>query len=414
MTPEEHTETNPEIAAYSSALDRAHELLEQGLPHEALAELNRLDPPQTDDGRELWPVLGIVKRSARAMMHFFDGELERGTAEFRAVLMEAPEAEEFEEIRAMARSWVLFMEKSPDLSEDEVASLHPSVLPFLSYQLALQDVASALTQAAGSMVLGDEAGYGAAMNLAGRAGERANAELPTARPFTEAVLGLGELEILTLRQQRDLESYEFHQVERTLHAIKRRASDLSSQMDSVEGFFVPLAWVHVMANSVAVVAEMTNRTAVLLRHLVSHSAGAQHLKELTAIAGGTREAGEALRDVRAPGFAEPLRQSLLTVASRLAVRANRLKSEIRPSRLAVLNITGLVSAVCFVAVTAALLLIGRVTDAQLDGTLVLSLSALFGLVGGFGYGALKFRGFLTSILFGRRGDEDAAGQAQND
>ena len=39
----------------------------------------------------------------------------------------------------------------------------------------------------------------------------------------------------------------------------------------------------------------------------------------------------------------------------------------------------------------------RLSDTDLDARVVLALSAFFGLVVGFGYGALRFKGFLGSI-----------------
>lgn len=103
---------------------------------------------------------------------------------------------------------------------------------------------------------------------------------------------------------------------------------------------------------------------------------------------------------------EPVRKLLLDIYGTRMSFTERLSLEVHPTRRTVLNVAGLAAAISFVTVAALLLFVGRATDTDLNAGIVLALSAFFGLVAGFGYGALRFRGFLTSVLFGH-GQEDA-------
>jgi hypothetical protein len=109
----------------------------------------------------------------------------------------------------------------------------------------------------------------------------------------------------------------------------------------------------------------------------------------------------------APPQANTWREMLWGLTGKLLKISERLSVLVRPSKRTVLNIAGLASAIAFATLVGLLLLVGKLTDAQLDTGVVLALSAFFGLVAGFGYGALRFKGFLGAIL---RGGDGADGQ----
>jgi hypothetical protein len=138
----------------------------------------------------------------------------------------------------------------------------------------------------------------------------------------------------------------------------------------------------------------------LLQTLLSHETTAKQLEEISQIQDQIREQQRNLGGLKVPVFVESYRKLPLDVSGKLQRLTERLSLEVHPTRRTLLNVTGLVSAISFVTVAALLLLVGRVTGTDLNAGVVLALSAFFGLVAGFGYGALRFRGFLTSVLFG--------------
>ena len=158
-----------------------------------------------------------------------------------------------------------------------------------------------------------------------------------------------------------------------------------------------MGWVADMGAVIASIGRITERIALRLQSLLSHAPTATHLEELRRIEQDIRRTQRELGDVKALPFADPLRESLSDISAKLLGLTSRLSAEVLPSRRSVLNLAGLASAISFVVVAGLLLLVSRLSDTDLDARVVLALSAFFGLVVGFGYGALRFKGFLGSI-----------------
>jgi hypothetical protein len=128
VSSESSAEAFAELDVYVDAIERLQPLITEGRSGEALAELNRLQAPSTEAGKEFWPVVQLMKRFPRAMLYTLsDGEPE-ALAEWRAIRAEAPAVPQFDELRRMANGWILVQERGWDnLTEDKYQSLAPPV-----------------------------------------------------------------------------------------------------------------------------------------------------------------------------------------------------------------------------------------------------------------------------------------------
>jgi hypothetical protein len=293
-----------------------------------------------------------------------------------------------------------------NLTEEEYESLVPSVQMVVQQQRALVPGARALNSAQQALMRGDQAEYENQMAAAARAVDLAAAENPSAKPMLQAAFGMNELVALTMAQQRDFDRFDFDRVSDGVARIEARSKQVASS-EAIIKRFLPLAWIPVMASTVTSLAQATERLSQLLRTLLSGGPAAKHLEELSRLKDEIQEQQQILRELKAPALADGWRMLLLGVADKLLERTERLGVEVRPSRQTLVNLAGLAATISFVTVAALLLAVGRLTGTELNGGVVLALSAFFGLVGGFGYGALRFQGFLTSVLFGqgRKGNE---------
>lgn len=399
-------EASAEIGSYVDALRQCQQFMSEGRSEEALAALGRLAPPSTNEGKVLWLLIDVMKRAARAMLHTLAGEQEEALAEWRAIRAEAPPGPALDELRKLADSWILVQERGwENLTDDEYGSLFPQVQMFVNQQRALRAGSPAFKSAWEALSRGDEGEYANQMGSAGRAITRAGAENPAVKPILEAMFSSLELVALAMRQQRDFDRFDFDRVSAGAPAIQAKGKTVASSEAATKLQMVPMAWVSDMARFVMSIGQITDRLSRLLRTLLSSGATAKHLQEISEIQGEIRQQQRVLGELEAPAMADPWRKLLLDVAGKLMGLTERLTIEVRPSRRLVLNVAGLASTIAFVTTAAVLLLVGRLTGTDLNTGIVLALSAFFGLVGGFGYGALRFRGFLTSVLFGRAPEE---------
>src|SRR5688572_26194303 len=81
-------EASAELEVYVDALKRCQLLMTEGRHEEALAELNRLQAPSTEAGKEVWPVVQLVKRFPRAMLYTLSDAEPEALAEWQAVRAE--------------------------------------------------------------------------------------------------------------------------------------------------------------------------------------------------------------------------------------------------------------------------------------------------------------------------------------
>ena len=395
-------EASAEIDAYVDAIERCQQLMTEGRSEEALAELNRLQAPSTEAGKAFWPVVELMKRLPRATLYTFSGAEREALAEWRAIRAEAPSVPAFDEFRRMADGWILMQERGWDnLTEDEYQSLAPPVQMFVNQQRALRTALPAFKLAAEAVTRGDEAEYANQMASAQRAVARAGAENPAVKPIIEAIFDVVELLALTMRQQREFDRFNFDRVSAFVAPLETKSRQVASSEAATKPQIMPMAWIADLASFVTSLGRVTERLSRLLQTLLSHGGTAKHLEELSKIEDEIRRQQQILGEIKAPALVDTWRKLLLDAAEKLLRLSERLSVEVRPSRRKLLNVAGLASTISFVTVAALLLLVGRLTESELNGGVVLALSAFFGLVAGFGYGALRFRGFLTSILFGR-------------
>jgi hypothetical protein len=311
----------------------------------------------------------------------------------------------FDELRRMTESWILVQEQGVDnLTEKEYQALHPSAQMFVNQQRVLQAMSPAVKAAVEAVTRGDEAEYANQMVSAERAIDLAGAENPIVKPLLEAIFGMGELLTLAMRQQQDFDRFDFDRVSARVAPIEAKSKQVASGEAATKPQIIPMAWIPGMASVVTSLAQVTERLSRLLQTLLSRGAKAEQLEEVSKLKDEIRGQQQILGELKGPAFVDPLRKLLLDVDGKLLGLTERLSVEIRPSRRMLLNVAGLAATISFVTVAALLLLAGRLTGTELNGGMVLVLSAFFGLVGGFGYGALRFRGFLTSLLF-RQGQE---------
>jgi hypothetical protein len=395
-------EASAEVDGYSDAVVHAVPLMAEGRAEEALVELNRLPAPSTEAGAAFWPVVELMKRMPRAMIYRQSGAEQEALAEWLAVRAEAPPIPAFDLVRRLADSWILVQEKDvSDLTEEEYQSLDPSARKFVNQQRALNAARPAYESAWEALRRGDYAAYAKQMASAERAVDRAGAENPDAKPILEAMFGMTGLVALAMRQQRDFDRFDFAGVYALVAPIEAKSQQLASSDAATRPQLVSMTWIPDVTTFVTRLGLVTERLSRLLQTLLSHGATAKELEEISEIQDDIRGQERILGELKAPAFVEPLREPLLDIAGELLRLTDRLSLEVHPSRRTLLNVAGLASAISFVTVAALLLLVGRATGTDLNAGLVLALSALFGLVAGFGYGALRFRGFLTSVLFGR-------------
>jgi hypothetical protein len=394
-------EDDAEVSSFIGAIERSQRLMTEGRADSALAELNRLAAPATQAGTEFWPAIEIMKRLARALVYTQAGKDKEALAEWRAVREAAPPAPQFDEVRALADSWILVKERGwENLTDEEYSSLQLQVQMFVNQQRALRSVSPAFKSAWQALSTGNEGEYANQLAKMRQGVAQAGAENPLVRPVLASIFDLVELMALALRQQRDFDRFEFPRVYEWVSPIEAKSKVLATSEAVATPQVIPMGWVADMGTVIASIGLITEQIARLLQSLLSHAPTAKHLEELRRIELDARATQRALGDVKALPLADPFRELLGDITAKLLGLTSRLSVEVLPSRRSVLNLAGLASAISFVAVAGLLLLVGRLSDTELDARVVLALSAFFGLVVGFGYGALRFKGFLGSILSG--------------
>jgi hypothetical protein len=237
------------------------------------------------------------------------------------------------------------------------------------------------------------------MASAERAVDRAGAENPAVRKILDTIFGMAELLTLAMRQQWDFDRFDFNRVSSWVASIEAKSKQVATSEAATKPQIVPMAWIPGLTSVVTSLAQVTERLSRLLQTLLSRGTTAKQLEEISKIEDEIQGQQRILGELKGPAIMDPWRKLLLGAEGKLLGLTERLSVEIRPSRRMLLNVAGLAATISFVTVAALLLLAGRLTGTELNGGMVLVLSAFFGLVGGFGYGALRFRGFLTSLLF---------------
>jgi hypothetical protein len=395
-------EGDAELETFLGTIGRSERLMAEGRADSALAELNRLAPPATQSGQEFWPSVEVMKRLARALVYTQAGKGQEALAEWRAVREAAPPVPQFDDLRALAGSLILVQERGwENLTEEEYSSLHQQAQMLVNQQRALRSVSPLFKTAGQALSSGNEGEYANQMAKIRQGMAQAGAENPLVKPVLELMYDMVELMALSMRQQRDFERFDFPRVFEWVSPIEAKSTVLAKSEAVTTPQAIPMGWVADMGSVIASIGRITERIARLLQSLLSHAPAATHLEELGKIEQDIRATQRALGDVKAAPMADPIREVLGDIITRLLGLTSRLSVEVRPSRRSVLSLAGLASAISFIAVAGLLLLVGRLSDTELDARALLALSAFFGLVVGFGYGALRFRGFLGSILSGK-------------
>jgi hypothetical protein len=397
-------EEKAEVDAYAEVFMKSQQRMSEGRSDLALAELNQLQVPGTPLGKKFWPAVDMMKHIARANLHTLSGAKEEALAEWRAARKVAPPVPTFDEFRSQADGWILVQERGwENLTEDEYRSMSPPVQMFVNLQRALGTIEPAYEAASKALSSGDEGEFASQMAGISDGVARASAEFPQVRPILESTFDIVELAVMTLRQQRDFDEFEFRRVYGRVPEIVAKAADITSSEAATTPQAFPMTWIVHVAEAYVSLGRATERLSRVLESLFSSATTAAHLSEISAIEDTVRQTQRVLGDLVAPPEANTWREMLWDLSGKLLKLSERLSVLVRPSKRTVLNIAGLASAIAFVSLVGLLLLVGRLTDAQLNTGVVLSLSAFFGLVAGFGYGALRFKGFLGSILRGGDG-----------
>jgi hypothetical protein len=400
-------EASAEFDTYSGALKASQVLQMEGRVSEALETLNRLPAPSTEAGAAYLVVVDLMKRLYRALLYTFAGDKQAALTEWRAVSEGAPPIPGFDEVRRLADSWVVVQERDiGELTEEERQSLHPQVQMFVNQQLSLRSVTPSMKAAWEALGRGDEGEYASQMAKIQQDIELAGAENPAVKSTIEGFYGVTHLLVLAMGQQKDFDRFDFGRVFDAVAPIEAKSKQVASSEAATTPQAMPMAWIPAVAGSVTVLALVTDRLARLMRTLLSHETTAKQLDEISQIQDQIRTQQRTLRDLTGLTVMEPVRTLLLDIYGTRLSFTERLSLEVHPTRRTVLNVAGVAAAISFVTVAALLLFVGRATDTDLNAGIVLALSAFFGLVAGFGYGALRFRGFLTSVLFGH-GQEGA-------
>jgi hypothetical protein len=259
--------------------------------------------------------------------------------------------------------------------------------------------------------LGNESELQAKIARANQHFKSAEQEFPKMRGVVRAyALGL-ELVLLVEQQTVALSQFEFDSVPR----LAKRADELAAQMKQLysdtenQGL---ISWVPPLGETYRTITVIFADLAKLIKEIISDPVNARHLDTLDRL-NDTLQDGlkEMTQEIAKHLFIPQTIQNQLLIAFRQGLRiVKNLRVEIIPSRQRVLSFAGLASAVGFLLVMGITFLIGRFTNANLNPTLVLSLAAFFGLVTGFGYGAIHFRGFFHEVFMGRQGRSDEAGR----
>lgn len=390
-----------EIDAYQDVLQRCQRLLGQGKPNEVLAALNGAPAPVDADDEVLFAVLGAFKHLARGVGLMYRGsEKEQVLAAFRSYLEAIPDDPDYDEVRAHARGLILLQEKDVDeIPADDLEELPADLQGIARALRAINSASPHLSAAANAMRADDEATYVAEFGRARAIYEQAGAEAPPMAVQFKLLIDVADAFMSTVKQSTSLRILDFDRVTEFQAKISERTENIAARYESFEGTpFIPLGWIPQVSSVFAASAIQMAKAAALFRDLLRHQAATKHADALREIRASLQEQRATLGGLEGPDFMTPTQKGMYQILESVDDLLERLALEAKPSRQRMVSASGSLAAFVFVATAAVLLFLDQVMGADLDGNTVLGSFAFFGLVSGFGYGALRFRAFLSDFF----------------
>lgn len=412
-----------EVKRLGQALDEAMNLLEQsgiGVAYKALVQIPR---PETEPGRKMMGIITGMKMFLRGLkLYMEDRPREESKRALEKFLQEAPDDVElfgdkeeglklFRGVKEIAKALLIALKPEfPDITEEEQKQFDRANLAPLLFQVeGLQNSLKVLGDAVTALQLEREDEFASKMAQAETLLEGAEQEHPKMRDFFRSAFLTYRLMILTEQQLGLISQYDFTQARSLVvqsEGLQKELEQLHSN-SAMPGLFPwgpEFGKVYHSLN--LVLAEL----AGLIEQVVAGRVSAKTYGELNKLAPLFREVRKEATNISGPWrLLRPARERLLAIPAKGLRIINNLKMGMQPSRKEALSIAGVAAALGFISVVGLIFLIGSLSGVILNSTLVLSLGAFFGLVIGFGYGALRFQGFLAAIIHGG-GDSTSGGE----
>jgi len=393
--------------AYWDAFDEIVAMVRAGDPIQAYELLAGLEEPATELGRRLHQTF---RKYLRAMVLLLEDGSDREVEELlQEVLEEAPEDAVFDPWRKQAEALLILQRyEGGELSKDQLAVIREAGFGYRLDQMAILQAGYGLfSEATTALWLGSESQFEAKLARAEARLKTAEREDPKTRDFFRAAW-LGHRLVLSILQQADaLFMHEFAQVQAYAVQANKQADELKQLHDetAIRGW---LSWGPALGEAYGQLANAYAALGVLIRAIVVGQAEDASLDQLARLNQSFLEIEEQAGKLEMPSRLRRIgREPLVGLAKKGRRSVKNLQILTRPSRQKMLSVAGLAATIGFLGVTATLFLIGSLAEVDLSPNLVLGLAGFFGLVLGFGYGALRFENFFIRIFGGGETGADA-------
>lgn len=375
-------------------IEEATELMQKFDFAGAYGKLSELPPVKTERGRKLLSLAELLRSYFRGLKLYIEGHTEEGETQLKKFIRDAPE--ELNELKDLAeRQLALF---SADAHEFAQRSGDLGFLE-LGYMVSILEKGTAEFSAAfKALRLSNRNEFQLRMANAIQLYQGAEQEMPIMKELIRANSLGYQLAMLLEQQMMALSQYDFDLVRRYVTHADKLAIELKQLSSNTE--VAAVRWGLSLGGICHSTSVIFADLAEIIRGATSKSVSAKHLEDIN-------KTNLALQDVRSAmegelykqfGLSSTIRDEILIALTQAEKIVRNLRVVIVPSRQEVLSLAGLASAIGFLLVLGLTLLIGKSLNVELSSTLVLALAAFFGLVSGFGYSALKFRGFLLDLI----------------
>ncbi|KAA0272206.1 MAG: hypothetical protein EDM79_12270, partial [Chloroflexi bacterium] len=208
------------------------------------------------------------------------------------------------------------------------------------------------------------------------------------------------LRIAILSAQREKKLYEFE-----LTAAKATSAQITEKINEMQLVYnnssikSMISWVPEICVLFLFWSKVSTELTDFLIQMVESGSRLNSLNKLNKL----QEKLQAIRNqvikISQPTYVVSVVQPAVLSATSNGIKfTDNLRTYLRPSRKTVLNLSGLAAVFGFLLVVTSLFIVANLFTISLNPTLVLMLGSFFGLVTGFGYGALRFRDWFRDIF----------------
>lgn len=398
MSPQERAEIQQLYDAYMEALKP----LETGNASASYIAFHELPVPKTEVANAFYSDMKLIQHLYIRALKLMQEGSDQNEAEnlFRQFLQKTADKEWLREYRNLANAFLLTVTTDVTaLSENEQVLIDQAgFTPAIYQQKDIARAGETMQSAIDALLLDKTDEFEDKWSQAESIWRRASDEFPKTRDLFSCMWLLFELMKLTTLQYKAFREFDFDtvlvlssQVDQKVDELKQ--VHLSSKIQEL------ITWAPQVAKTYKTISISLTNLTTLINESMSSGISSKHMENLGNLHDtlqGIR--GEAAKLQGNENVINLARNPLLQTSSAVLHIIDNLRVELRPSRQAILNMSGLAAAVGFLFVIGITFLLGNFAGIELNPALVLSLGAFFGLVIGFGYGALRFRGFLLDIV----------------